>query len=121
MPRVIQLTIRVRKKRLVLSPGTYCGQTTPTVRMSVMVRRRTRASHSSHALVAKLWSMVSPRPTRVQGIPESRQEIRGRSCQPPSAEVFDGAGAAGLVIGQLSDEREQRQIHGNNHAADHQT
>jgi hypothetical protein len=54
IPRVIQKIMRGRKKRLVLNPGTYCGQTTPTVRMKVIVRRRTRVNHSSQALVAKL-------------------------------------------------------------------
>src|SRR5215469_6036959 len=94
-----------RKKRFVPNPGTYWGQTNPTVRISVTVRRRTRVNHSSQAFVAKLWSIDLPAPPIPhQGRPQSRQENRGRSCQPPSAEVFDSPRAAGLVIGQLSDE-----------------
>src|SRR5713226_5402717 len=74
IPTVIQKMIRGRKKRLLLKPGTYCGQTTPTVRMRVIVRRRTRVNHSSHSLVAKLLSIARPR--HHPGIPKSRQEQR---------------------------------------------
>ena len=59
-------------------------------------------------------------PNAFRASPSPGRKQRAESCSPPSAEVFDGAGAAGLVIGQLSDKREQRQVHGNNHAADHQ-
>src|SRR5260370_28399172 len=94
-----------RKKRLVLRPGTYWGHTTPTVNMSVIVRRRTRASHSSHALVAKLWSIVSPHPhLTIRGIPESRQETEGGELQTAPCRGFRRAGSARLVVGQLSNE-----------------
>src|SRR6266404_5123697 len=61
IPRVIQKMMSGRKKRLVLKPGIYCGQTTPMVRMRVIVSRRTRVNQSSHSLVAKLLSIASPR------------------------------------------------------------
>src|SRR5215469_1975928 len=113
--------ISVRKNRLELRPGTYCGQTTPTVRMRVIVSRRTRASHSSQAFVAKLWSMVSPRPHRaIRASPNPGRKTKGGDWLAALSRSCRRAGEARLVVGQLSDKREQRQVHRNNHAAHHQ-
>src|SRR5712692_8814245 len=73
-----------RKKRFELKPGIYCGQTTPMVRMSVIVSRRTRVNHSSHSLVAKLLSIVRPRlhpGIRASGHPQVQAgKVEDREC-----------------------------------------
>src|SRR5713226_3372811 len=103
MPRVIQKMISGRKKRLALRPGIYCGQTTPTVRMSVIVRRRTRVNHSSHSLVAKLLSIARPR--LYPGIPESWQEMRrAERVSSVLRNRITRPGENRLVISQLADE-----------------
>ncbi len=80
---MIQKIISGRKKRLVLKPGIYCGQTTPMVRMSVIVSRRTRVNQSSHSRVAKLLSIAGPRlHAGIRASPKSRQELRKTGIVP---------------------------------------
>src|SRR6266404_5768889 len=113
---------RGRKKRLAPKFPTYCGQTTPTVRMRVIVSRRTRVSQSSHSLVAKLLSMACPRLCFGRRNPQVRAEKAEGKVSCNALREGDNAERteARLVrAAQLADQREQRQVHGNDHAADH--
>ena len=86
---MIQKIIRGRKEWLVPEAGTYCGQTTPTARISEIVSRRTRVSQSSHSLVvvALVHGLpASPAPC-LTGHSLSRQKWRRAGsllpCPPP--------------------------------------
>src|SRR6267143_2800456 len=113
---------RGRKKRLAPRFPTYCGQTTPTVRMSVIVSRRTRVNQSSHSPVAKLLSIARPR--LYPGIPKSKQAWRKAERKVAALREEDHAERtdARLVrAAQLADQGEERQVHGNDHAANDNT
>src|SRR5882724_126815 len=90
--------------------------------MRVIVRRRTRVSQSSHSLVAKLLSMACPCLCFGRRKPQVRAEkAEGKvSCDALREEDNAERTEARLVrAAQLADQREQRQVHGNDHAADH--
>src|SRR5258708_2678434 len=121
IPRVIQKMTSGRKKRLVLRPGIYCGQTTPIVRISVIVSKRTRVNQSSHSLIVKLLSIARPRLVPASGHPQVQAGITEDGEKLPVLRKEDSAERteARLVHrAQLAEEREQRQVHGNDHSAD---
>src|SRR5437879_12687609 len=101
--------IRVRKNRLGLRPGTYCGHTTPTVRMSVIVSSRTRASHSSQAFVAKLWSMIYLRPKRaIMASPNTGRKTDAGESLPHLSSGYRPVAGAGIVVVELHVEQQER-------------
>ena len=46
-----------RKKRVLPVGGEYCGQTTPTARISAIMSSRTLVSHSNHSRRVNVCSM----------------------------------------------------------------
>src|SRR5256885_12825600 len=113
--------INGRKKRFELKPGIYCGQTTPMVRISVIVSRRTRVNHSSHSLVAKLLSIARPRlRPGIRASPSpGRNSRRRRKTRPRKEDHAERTEVRLVHRAQLANEREQWQVHGNDHAADY--
>src|ERR1700722_1262011 len=115
MPSVIQKMIRGRKKRLPGEAGTYFGHTTPTARMSVIISRRTRVSHSSHSFMLALCCIFRPRPASPRA-QYKREKSRAAIFCSPASDLDTGP----LVrFGKLSNEGEKRQIHGDDYAANH--
>src|SRR5260370_40438191 len=85
--------------------------------MSVIVRRRTRVSQSSHCPVAKLLSIA--RPCLYPGIrvsPSSGRKSGGQHAFTVLHNRITPSGRNVSVTTQLADEGEQRQVHGDDHA-----
>src|SRR5579862_7588752 len=103
----------------------YCKRTRTTARRRVMSRKRTRVNHASQSLTLCVDSMegfsrvvqvVSPDPTRW---PKACRFLGPGVAAAVSSPPSDPRRNTLVCAAQLANQREQRQIHGNHDAADH--
>src|SRR5580704_19202939 len=131
MASVYQSAINCTKDRTGTGMGVRwrAAMTMPT--RNVMARKRTRPSHDSHSLTlgVDFISDFSPRYRREQRyvhvVPKSCraadtcQRMRRRLAVFRERSAWMRASAARVLVAcQFADQREQRQVHGNNDAAD---
>src|SRR6201981_1098491 len=119
LPSMIQKMMMGRNSRLVACPAAYCGQNTPTARISTIISSRTRASHCSHSRFVRCDSI----PIRFYSsckIRRGKTAVSGPLPSPVSYPAFPVT--PGLMhVAEFSDQREQWQIHRDDHAADYHT
>src|ERR1700733_3781785 len=133
MARVYQRTTSCTKERTGRDMGVRCraAMTIPT--RKVMARKRTRPSHESHSLTLGVdfisdfspryerapLCVASPKPAALRKLPSASSISTGR--RPTKERRLDAHAASAarvLVACQFADQREQRQVHGNDDAAD---
>src|ERR1700691_2497367 len=132
MARVYQSTISCTKERTGRDMGVRCraAMTMPT--RKVMARKRTRPSHESHSFTLgvdfisdfspryerALLCVASLKPAALRKLPSASLPSTGRRPRRRRLDAHAASAARVLVACQFADQREQRQVHGNDDAAD---
>src|SRR6266853_4836605 len=117
LPSMIQKMMMGRNNRLVACPAAYCGQNTPTARISTIISSRTRASHCSHSRFVRCDS-IQIRFYASRKIRRGKTAVSGPASLVyllPAFRITPGL----MHVAEFSDQREQWQVHRNNHASNH--